>query len=353
MITAEVLEDFEPNFGLATYSCPLDIYTALPGMLLMRSKRDEEDRCIWCMMLPLFVGFIFSVVAQIASLVYIYVLIVEMKLERLEAGVPACSGGDYFLRIICNCACFATIAQSLKESMNLRTYIALMPKLNPEHIPILKNINASFVFRTVKHEVHDPDESKFEHDMECSKCKTTPIVGNLYRKCGGKFDILCENDFNALSDSEKLYFHKREIRKGESLFFHKLIYGGITTGMRCYMYLLFVLKISIEIALLYVGSAYILYADSNENIILNALSLTFVAELDNLAYEYLTSSVVKRELGLLPKFGYNIQQVTDKGEFDCGNFIVLMEQVFGSWILLAFFAGIPSLIYVNWCTWQI
>ena len=145
MFTAEVLEDFEPNFGLATYSCPLDIYTALPGMLLMRSKRDEEDRCIWCMMLPLFVGFIFSVVAQIASLVYIYVLIVEMKLERLEAGVPACSGGDYFLRIICNCACFATIAQSLKESMNLRTYIALMPKLNPEHIPILKNFNASFV----------------------------------------------------------------------------------------------------------------------------------------------------------------------------------------------------------------
>ena len=117
------------------------------------------------------------------------------------------------------------------------------------------------------------------------------------------------------------------------------------------MYLLFVLKISIEIALLYVGSAYILYADSNENIILNALSLTFVAELDNLAYEYLTSSVVKRILGLLPKFGYN--QVTDKGEFDCGNFIVLMEQAFGSWILLAFFAGIPSLIYVNWCTWQI
>ena len=72
-------------------------------------------------------------------------------------------------------------------------------------------------------------------------------------------------------------------------------YGGITFMYRIFMYFLFVVKLTIEMFLLWIGSSFILYADDNETIIVNTLSMTFIINIDNFVYSFFLSNSQKKK----------------------------------------------------------
>ena len=93
----------------------------------------------------------------------------------------------------------------------------------------------------------------------------------------------------------------------------KVAYGGITNVTRFMWYLIAIFKITLEVTLLVIGSAYILYANTNEDLILNSVSLVFVADFDNIAYSYVLTYIMKRVLTKrMPKFGYIAHAVDPK-----------------------------------------
>lgn len=73
-------------------------------------------------------------------------------------------------------------------------------------------------------------------------------------------------------------------------------YGGITCIYRVFMYSLFIIKLMIELFLLWIGSSFILYADDNESIIVNTLSMTFIVNIDNFVYSFFLSNSQKKEI---------------------------------------------------------
>ena len=141
-------------------------------------------------------------------------------------------------------------------------------------------------------------------------------------------------------------------RNNEERAIHLVVKGGVTSKFRAFMYSLFFLKTALEVALLYIGSAYILYAEKNEDLILNALSLAFVADLDNLAYAYLTTSHLKQKMEAMPTFGY-----VRGGDSYTGTKAVEYWEDYGAWVLLIVFVLISRLIRTSGCgneyTWDL
>ena len=299
----------DPCFDVAEYSLPMDIYTAVFASSLclppkQRSCSKGAQGCkLFLRFFPVFAGCALTLFAQTACLYYMWFIIHDMKQDRIDNGQANCSGGDFFLRIVCNCAYFVTMAENIKSSLNLCAYIGWIPAWNPNDEVILNKYDASFLLR------------------------------------------------------RKIVIDKG--RNNEERAIHLVVKGGVTSKFRAFMYSLFFLKTALEVALLYIGSAYILYAEKNEDLILNALSLAFVADLDNLAYAYLTTSHLKQKMEAMPTFGYVRGGDSYPGTKNVGEKKMAVEywEDYGAWVLLIVFVLISRLIRTSWCgneyTWDL
>jgi len=211
-----------------------------------------------------------------------------MQEEHLQDEVKLCTEGAYFLRLICSTAYFATVGESIYSSVDLFDWISCIPQFNTKDTEILNDLNSGFAFR---YSIEKYDE------------------GEKYVK--------------------------------------RLVHGGVTNIIRILLYTVALMKISIELGLLIIGNAYILYARTNEDLILNSLSLVFVAEFDNIAYAYsLTDAMKWMTVQSMPVFGY----LRDAEDFSIRmTNRQLFWQVFGPWLKVILFVTVPSCIWFIWC----
>ena len=128
----------------------------------------------------------------------------------------------------------------------------------------------------------------------------------------------------------------------------KVAYGGITKVTRVLWYLIAIFKITLEVTLLVVGSAYILYANTNEDLILNSVSLVFVADFDNIAYSYALTETMKR---VLSKRNAKIWLLQPQAEDPKIRMSVKQTiwQILGPWFKILLFVSVPSSIWFLWC----
>ena len=66
-----------------------------------------------------------------------------------------------------------------------------------------------------------------------------------------------------------------------------IILGGVSPKFRIVLYISAGTKLLLECFLLIRGAGYIVYADSNEKLLLNAVALTFVIEIDEMVANFL------------------------------------------------------------------
>eukprot|EP00944_MAST-04C_sp_MAST-4C-sp1_P006440 g6440.t1 len=278
-----------------SYSLPEDIYGALIASFVSLNPDATacQRACAALMILsPVLLSFLFAVVGQVAGLYYILNIVQEMQQQQLHNGIKLCMGGDYFLRLICTTAYYATVGISIFQTIDLFKWITAVPKYKPEDLHVLKRLNYTF---------------------------------------GLHFSI------------EKVVGQGREGEVG----IKKVAYGGITKVTRVMWYLIAIFKIILEVTLLVVGSAYILYANTNEDLILNSVSLVFVADFDNIAYSYALTETMKRVLSKqMPKFGYVRQAEDPKIRMSVKQTI---WQILGPWFKILLFVSVPSSIWFLWC----
>ena len=53
-------------------------------------------------------------------------------------------GGDYFLRLICTTAYYATVGISIFQTIDLFKWITAVPKFKPEDLHVLKRLKGTF-----------------------------------------------------------------------------------------------------------------------------------------------------------------------------------------------------------------
>lgn len=121
---------------------------------------------------------------------------------------------------------------------------------------------------------------------------------------------------------------------------------GITCHTRVTAISFFILpKFIVEVCLLFTGIGYILYSESNEDAIANALALTFVAEIDDLAGQFFATRYLQIIVRSIPPIGLLFDG--DEGEVRRRDFC---WEAFGSCALLIFLGLAVSIANLIWCT---
>ena len=148
-----------------SYSLPEDIYGALiasfvsldPGLTAC------QRACGAVMALtPVLLSFLFAVVGQVGGLYYILNIVKEMEQQQVDNGIKMCMGGDYFLRLICTTAYYATVGISIFQTVDLFKWITAVPKFKPEDLDVLKRLKGTFGIHYSIEKVEAPDERNAE-----------------------------------------------------------------------------------------------------------------------------------------------------------------------------------------------
>jgi hypothetical protein len=158
---------------------------------------------------------VFAAVAQLGAIYYVFDMNSTTKETYDELGVHQCEapGSAYFLRLICLTVFVASVLVDLKESCCIVSYLSLIPTIN----------------------------------------KWT------------------DADKKALHAGKKSLFTKRVVvanEKDRQFQIEAICCGGISSLERAWWWLWIVVKVVAELGCMVAGSGYVLYADSNENLIL-------------------------------------------------------------------------------------
>ena len=179
-----------------------------------------------------------TVFFQITCLVYLNIDILNQKNQY------NCESGDLILRIICLSTFIINVGSEIIQSFSLRRYIQQIPQWKDEDMEICKRLETHLVAQNVKVVIH----------------------------------------------------------KGIEHLVTRISKGGIGIRYRIFMYFIFCIKFSIEIALLTIGSRYVLYSTTNTDLILNTLSVIFIINIDNFMYDFFISESYKNKLkGCIPE----------------------------------------------------
>lgn len=90
---------------------------------------------------------------------------------------------------------------------------------------------------------------------------------------------------------------------------------GIPIWKRSIFYLLLFCKLAVAVALLYFGSAYIVMAKDNENLILNTVAMLFIVEVDDVLYVLCVNDMVKNVVEDFPQLGRDWEESMEKACF--------------------------------------
>jgi hypothetical protein len=109
--------------------------------------------------------------------------------------------------------------------------------------------------------------------------------------------------------------------------------------LSCYSFL--TAKLITLLWLVCYGSAFILHSAGDENLILNAVALCFVLDVDSYIYDFVTNGTIKQYLSALPAVGLSVEETKESA-------IVLLDQYWPVWSLTFLGMAITS-CYWSWC----
>ena len=274
------------NGNIILKPVPNIIFSALLWPLIVSpSYAKKHFKCIG---LPQVLLAVVAMVFQISSTVYIFLM---MEGGGEEAN---CSGGgSTFLRVICVSVFCSLVWSEIRESINFFKWTMRLPAWNEEDRAVLEELRTGFAVQK----------------------KTVKV------KIGG----------------DQIEFKVNHIVAGGVVRYYRwlmIFVGSIMKGI-------------IELGVLVGGTSYIVYANSNENILLNAVSLLFILEIDNYMYNYMSSDVIKRfvenatpEIALLKG---------TKEEMGDQHYSMTMQAMFSeSWVVL-FLLSTSTALSFCWC----
>ena len=117
--------------------------------------------------------------------------------------------------------------------------------------------------------------------------------------------------------------------------------GGLSLFERAWCWLWIPVKLSVELHVMVSGSAYVLYADSNENPILNSVALLFITQIDVAAYSFAATHSIKALLNGVPDVG-KVSECTDKQHTT--GLVSTLAQMLGPWVQLHFLFGVSCIL---------
>ena len=116
---------------------------------------------------------------------------------------------------------------------------------------------------------------------------------------------------------------------------------GITPRSRALVYAcVLVPKVALALAIMVYASAYIVYAPTNEDLLLNSVATVFVLDVDDYAYTYLVPSVYRAAVSGFPA----IMSRDEEFKMD-----LALYQFFGPFFLPLVLAGATAATYEGWC----
>lgn len=106
--------------------------------------------------------------------------------------------------------------------------------------------------------------------------------------------------YNAETDEDKLGKRAGFLYKKLKTIEAAVPMTGITPFQLVCAYFMMSIKFALGCALLYVSSAYIVHADSNENMILNSVAMLFIIDVDELLYAIIVPDYIRRMIDSIP-----------------------------------------------------
>lgn len=118
---------------------------------------------------------------------------------------------------------------------------------------------------------------------------------------------------------------------------------GMTRRERCLIYMLMLFpKVVVSVVLIVYGTAYVLYAGSNEDLVLNSVAMAFISDLDKFIYELFLSTTAKTLLSSLPPLGLAKSELNSH---KMGFFV----EVYGVWLATSVQVVLMALLITSWC----
>ena len=239
--------------------------------------------------LPFLIAAIFSAVAQFGAVYYVF----DITSDTIHTGrCDAEGGGSYFLRLICLVTFVASAGVEMKESYYFAEYV--------QCIPTIKSMSKL-------------DRTTLD-DFE------TSLLAKRVKVCN--------------------------LEKGYEVEIETIAAGGLTLFEKAWCWLWVLVKLSAEMLVLVSGSRYVLYADTDEKLILNSVVLLFITEIDDIAFSLASTNLTRRALDAMPTVG-KVGNADDKQHRMSK--LAGKIQFLGPWIQLFFLFGASGILWGVHC----
>jgi hypothetical protein len=203
--------------------------------ILVTPKYRQQN--LWGVVLPQVAGAVLAVAAQAIAIFYTLEHVMKHGSELDAEESERCyTGGACSLRVVCVLTLLAQIGGEIGDTRQFYLWIARLPPWDDTDEVVLESLQSGFAVRRLM----------------------------LHGRGGVEFNVA------------------------------HIAAGGVTPNYRDIMYLVCSIKLLVEAATSICGSGYVLYANSNEELLLNSLALFFILEIDDTMYRYLLSDVLKR-----------------------------------------------------------
>ena len=125
--------------------------------------------------------------------------------------------------------------------------------------------------------------------------------------------------------------------------------GGFTKMERLWAYFWFLIKIGSEFFVILVGGGFVLHSPDHETLILNAVALTFILDMDDNAYKYSFTDLQKALLKGLPDFGLISTKINDVPAQMKLTGYQLLKQALGSFFQIIALLGVCTISWYANC----
>jgi hypothetical protein len=245
---------------------------------------------------PLLGAAVLSAWAQFGAVYYISIM--NEQFEDLandptdQAPYEVCSppGTAYALRLICLIVFLCTCLADVKSSVEFLDYIAHVPDLTEEHRLLLEQNNFAVM---------------------CVKRKVTAGV------------------LDRAAPVESMRTGEDRNGAGDECVVEGYGAGGFSKKGRCWALFWALTQLAIEALVIFVGSEFVLYSTSNEQLILNAVALTFVIQIDEAIYRFVVTGLMKGWMDGLIGIGLIAECSDPRHNMDTKRII---SQIFGQYI---------------------
>lgn len=265
---------FDPNQTATTIALPASMFSSviLVPMLICREQRAQRH-FIMTLIIPQYAMYVACLAVQCTFLFYVRTLVSEK--ER-----PVCKeGGDATLRLLCMTLSVAAVLKDIAETFSMHAWLSCLPKWTQEQHVIL--------------------------------------------------EYTCEN--SGLTD-----FPMQKYKNGDDTELVKPAVG-ITNRTRLLIYVCVLLvKLVMACVLLIYGTAFVGSASSDGDLILNAVAMSFILDIDDLLYELMTPRLYKTWVETCSVISFDEDEVRDSTLY---------------WPYLAFvvIGGATGVMYGFWC----